>query len=447
MRTAIAALVVALSAGTVRAEGDPATAPRTDDGDQGAVVDATRTSAGDAAVDPEAHADEPEDGPNLEATDDSAPGTGLTESACEGSLVPVKRNGLRGSVWVQLADCKGVPYSAAAQALSALALPQKASAKSDAAERDAERDGEHDDEREAEHDGEPGVAELPRINPELLLRLQRVAEKYPGRAIEIVSGYRTRGRTSSRHRSFDALDIRVEGVANEELVALARTFDGTGVGYYPNSTFVHLDVREVTAYWVDESGPGERARYVKKAELEATEAASVAAPVSVDAVPAAADEIEAAAQPSEPVDGEPVVAEPVVAEPVVAEPVADPVVAEPVVAEPAAEPAAAEPAAAEPFGAEPAAEPAPAKPAAAPAATEPAGAKPVAAEPTQAEPVAPTPAADAPEAATPASEEPSTAKPAAKTPVSPQLASLAERALAVMNRALGRAPSHGAARR
>jgi hypothetical protein len=35
------------------------------------------------------------------------------------------------------------------------------------------------------------------------------------------------------------------------------------VGYYPNSTFVHVDVRAASAYWVDRSGPGEKPNYVR----------------------------------------------------------------------------------------------------------------------------------------------------------------------------------------
>jgi hypothetical protein len=33
------------------------------------------------------------------------------------------------------------------------------------------------------------------------------------------------------------------------------------VGYYPNSTFVHLDVRDTPATWIDYSKPGEPPRY------------------------------------------------------------------------------------------------------------------------------------------------------------------------------------------
>ena len=41
-----------------------------------------------------------------------------------------------------------------------------------------------------------------------------------------------------------------------------RTFQHVGVGYYPNSSFVHLDVRDgPSAFWIDYSGPGQKAIY------------------------------------------------------------------------------------------------------------------------------------------------------------------------------------------
>jgi hypothetical protein len=50
-------------------------------------------------------------------------------------------------------------------------------------------------------------------------------------------------------------------VPNEALRDFMRGFDDVGVGYYPNSSFVHLDVREVNTYWIDYSGPGEAPQY------------------------------------------------------------------------------------------------------------------------------------------------------------------------------------------
>jgi hypothetical protein len=48
-------------------------------------------------------------------------------------------------------------------------------------------------------------------------------------------------------------------------VAFCRGLRDTGCGYYPNSSFVHFDVRPGGTghvYWIDASGPGEAARYV-----------------------------------------------------------------------------------------------------------------------------------------------------------------------------------------
>jgi len=39
-----------------------------------------------------------------------------------------------------------------------------------------------------------------------------------------------------------------------------RTLPGVGVGYYPNSSFLHLDVRGRSTHWVDYAGPGEAPR-------------------------------------------------------------------------------------------------------------------------------------------------------------------------------------------
>ena len=82
--------------------------------------------------------------------------------------------------------------------------------------------------------------------------------------IHIVSGYRPLSK-GARHRSGRAIDLRVLGVANEDLFAFCRKLPDAGCGYYPNSTFVHVDVRSLGAghaLWVDVSGPGERAHYV-----------------------------------------------------------------------------------------------------------------------------------------------------------------------------------------
>ena len=78
-------------------------------------------------------------------------------------------------------------------------------------------------------------------------------------------GYRPHSARRSRHHHARALDLRVEGVPNAELRDVAVGLARTGVGFYPHSTFVHVDVRAESAYWVDLSGPGEPARYVRGA--------------------------------------------------------------------------------------------------------------------------------------------------------------------------------------
>jgi len=98
----------------------------------------------------------------------------------------------------------------------------------------------------------------------LLLRLQAVATQYPGKKITVVSGYRP-GSVGSYHHEARAMDIRIDHVKNEDLVAFCKSLNDTGCGYYPNSSFVHMDARPAKSghvYWIDASGPGESPDYV-----------------------------------------------------------------------------------------------------------------------------------------------------------------------------------------
>ena len=111
-------------------------------------------------------------------------------------------------------------------------------------------------------------ASVKRVDPGLVERLDLLAThfKKPGSnvRVSVVSGYRPMS-TGSLHSHGRAMDIRIEGVQNEELVAFCKTIPDTGCGYYPNSSFVHVDVRDPGAghvSWIDASGPGETPRYV-----------------------------------------------------------------------------------------------------------------------------------------------------------------------------------------
>lgn len=102
------------------------------------------------------------------------------------------------------------------------------------------------------------------LHPRLIRLLGKVAESFSGHEIEIISGYRPPRRGHrSQHAKGRAIDFRVRGVSNSTLFRLIRGFSKVGAGYYPNSTFVHLDVRDRKYLWIDVSGPGEPARYVE----------------------------------------------------------------------------------------------------------------------------------------------------------------------------------------
>jgi hypothetical protein len=121
----------------------------------------------------------------------------------------------------------------------------------------------------------PGVR---RLDSRLLERLELAVDRFrkdskdaPARVI-LVSGYRPRS-AHSYHQLGRALDFRIDGVTNEALVAFCKTLPDTGCGYYPNSLFVHMDVRNARTghiTWIDISGPGEAPKYVSQWPLPST---------------------------------------------------------------------------------------------------------------------------------------------------------------------------------
>jgi LysM repeat protein len=104
--------------------------------------------------------------------------------------------------------------------------------------------------------------------PDGLIRLMvRVSDTFGGRPLRVVSGYRTTSYfRDSRHRTSEAVDFSVVGVPNAALRDYLVTLGKVGVGYYPNSTFLHLDVRMKYTYWVDYAGPGEAPRKLARRE-------------------------------------------------------------------------------------------------------------------------------------------------------------------------------------
>ncbi len=115
------------------------------------------------------------------------------------------------------------------------------------------------------------------IEGRLLTLLGIVSNHFGSRPIEVVSGFRpfttTQYNPHSNHNHGRAIDFRVTGVPNEVVRDFCRTLKNTGCGYYPNSTFVHMDTRAKSAFWVDYSRPGEAPRY-NAPGLEADEGTS-----------------------------------------------------------------------------------------------------------------------------------------------------------------------------
>lgn len=107
-----------------------------------------------------------------------------------------------------------------------------------------------------------------KVDARLVSRMAQMADHFarPGEPVRmaVIAGIRpsTQG---SQHAHGRAIDLRIEGVPNEKLVDFCKTLSDTGCGYYPNTSFVHVDVREPGTghiYWIDASGPGETPRYV-----------------------------------------------------------------------------------------------------------------------------------------------------------------------------------------
>ena len=102
------------------------------------------------------------------------------------------------------------------------------------------------------------------LSGRLVQLLVQVSDTFGGRTINIASGYRESSfAPESRHPHGAACDFSVTGVPNLALFAYLSTLPHVGIGYYPNSTMVHLDVRSKRSVWVDLSGPGEPPRYVE----------------------------------------------------------------------------------------------------------------------------------------------------------------------------------------
>lgn len=116
---------------------------------------------------------------------------------------------------------------------------------------------------------EPSSGSEHPVEPRLLDLLYRIQRKFGAHEIRLVSGFRP-GKSAplkgpvhasgSNHSCGRAADIVVPGARDEDVAKFARDLGFVGVGIYPTSGFVHVDVRGRSYFWVDKSAPGHRNR-------------------------------------------------------------------------------------------------------------------------------------------------------------------------------------------
>lgn len=92
------------------------------------------------------------------------------------------------------------------------------------------------------------------VHPRLVQLLPQIADRFGGRRIIVLSGYRlhARGRAEerTRHAQGMAADLRVEGVPARQLYQFCQTLGNVGCGHSPRGDYVHLDVRPTPLHWV-----------------------------------------------------------------------------------------------------------------------------------------------------------------------------------------------------
>jgi uncharacterized protein YcbK (DUF882 family) len=94
------------------------------------------------------------------------------------------------------------------------------------------------------------------IDPRTLDLVYRIQRHFGVPEVRVVSGYRVpKPGSHSNHGKGRAIDLVVPGTADEDVARYARELGFVGVGVYPTSQFVHVDVRPRSYFWVDMSGP------------------------------------------------------------------------------------------------------------------------------------------------------------------------------------------------
>jgi uncharacterized protein YcbK (DUF882 family) len=103
--------------------------------------------------------------------------------------------------------------------------------------------------------------QVAQIDPQLLVLLDKVSAQFGSQnVLHVISGYRSPETNQmlhehsngvakhSMHMEGKAIDIRMPGRNLADLHKVAMSLRGGGVGYYPDSQFVHMDTGRVR-YW------------------------------------------------------------------------------------------------------------------------------------------------------------------------------------------------------
>jgi uncharacterized protein YcbK (DUF882 family) len=96
------------------------------------------------------------------------------------------------------------------------------------------------------------------VNPRLIKLVYRLADHFKARQLNVISGFReATEQNESNHTRGMAIDFMIPGIDLAVLARKARQLGHVGVGLYPTSGFIHLDVRDGPSFfWIDRAGPG-----------------------------------------------------------------------------------------------------------------------------------------------------------------------------------------------
>ena len=109
---------------------------------------------------------------------------------------------------------------------------------------------------------EPATGNEHPLEPRTIDMLYRIQTHFEAQEIRVMSAFRTPvpGNGQGLHGKGRAIDFVVPGASDMDVARFARELGFVGVGVYPIGSFVHVNVRERSYFWMDKSGPGHTSR-------------------------------------------------------------------------------------------------------------------------------------------------------------------------------------------